>query len=1035
MHAPAEGQGDDNPATSHVGSTRVATLGTHIDPRPMQELFSNGAAARPSATAPIPEVLSNPFMTPLSDNSQAERARQTQPNSLPADAQKLEPSYRELHLASWNIGGTSIEDAVQATKRASERRKDIICFQEVPRRPTGWHTDLVDDMTVVQYRHDDDQWRGNAIAFSSECQILRRRGCRFGIWLRLRHAPTQNELWIASLRLSTGTTSDVTAEELQNVCSLLPPTLLPVIMLGDYNTQLRWTHISGTQGDLRPTEARSEYLLSQLGSCGMRMKAPTPDQWDIPTSRPRRTKAKGRQIDGIAYKGTRLTDVVVEIDSCKQIIGGDHERISTSLLLREGDRPPPHRVPTGPRVVIKQPPKILEMNQQTLQQLASSCTAPKPSSRYKDTTHVKALYKHAKQTGSDQAWKEAHKARRKAQEQWRKQKLEKAAQVNWQEYRSLKIKGGSEWTVHFVQAAEDKKQDPKRWTVNHFKQLFQQAEPRNQPRWTKAIDTGEHFSLEELREALQRGKRNKSVGEDMVSFELIHTLCEDSDTELAFLAWMERLRGGESLPEQWLRTIVTLLPKTEKPRGPGDLRPISIGSSAAKVFGTMLLLRTRRVIQPLGPAQCAHNGRQTSDYLYAAIRTFSLDTEWKMGLSWCRIDIRKAFDTLASDRTLQILRDRLPPSMFMEFKCWERLFNEGTALLRTPWGDESIPQGRGIRQGSVESPFLFAIAVETALYDAMAKPTWPRIIPAAPDMPVAELLFMDDTLLCSSTRDTMVTKYNILKEELQKWGLRVNPEKTAYYCSPHSTTPGPIKLDDETIHPMSSLTVFGIPLTVPLKPTTLMDSAMAKASKKFYANIETFTARAPLRGKLSMFRSIVAGAALWCASAITPTPQAMSSLNTLQMELISKAAGFRRKSHETWLDFRMRSLRSARSLMHTHAVERWSTTWLRRYWAYKGHIARALDRTHPPASSCMDSYRTLAWWRDQQSRPDGIKHTGTFFAYRTHEEEALNKASNNRDWRSLAKDPQAWKDQQTTWVNNMDLAWSSGRQLALPSHQ
>ena len=89
----------------------------------------------------------------------------------------------------------------------------------------------------------------------------------------------------------------------------------------------------------------------------MRMKAPAPDQWDIPTSRPRRTKAKGRQIDGIAYKGTRLTDVFVEIDSCKQIIGGDHERISTSLLLREGDRPPPHRVPTGPRVVIKQPPK------------------------------------------------------------------------------------------------------------------------------------------------------------------------------------------------------------------------------------------------------------------------------------------------------------------------------------------------------------------------------------------------------------------------------------------------------------------------------------------------------------------------------------------------------------------------------------------------------------------------------------------------------------------------------------------------------
>ena len=59
-----------------------------------------------------------------------------------------------------------------------------------------------------------------------------------------------------------------------------------------------------------------------------------------------------------------------------------------------------------------------------------------------------------------------------------------------------------------------------------------------------------------------------------MSFELIHALCEDVDTELSFLAWMERLRCGESLPPEWLRTIVTLLPKTEKPRGPGDLRPI-----------------------------------------------------------------------------------------------------------------------------------------------------------------------------------------------------------------------------------------------------------------------------------------------------------------------------------------------------------------------------------------------------------------------------------------------------------------------------
>ncbi|CAE7235616.1 unnamed protein product [Symbiodinium sp. CCMP2456] len=515
----------------------------------------------------------------------------------------LQP-YTKIPLACWNIGGTSPSDAVQSTRRAMETKPQILSIQEMPRREVGWHTEVIEDLTVVQYRHDDRQWRGNAIAYGSDFQVLRRRGCRFGMWLRLRHLPSSSEIWIGSLRLSTGVTSDVTADELQEVCKILPATLLPVILMGDFNTKLKWTDALDTQGDLLPTEARSEYVLSELGSCGLCMKAPIKLQWDVPTSRPRWTV----------------------------------------------------------------------------------------TSRLGETT------------------KGQLQARRGAQEEWRSERNERAASGHWQSFNALKPSSGHEWTVHYVEAAE----------------------ARQPPRWNKDIDTGNHFTLEDLREAILRGRKNKAVGEDVVPYELIQSLCEDETTEWAFLEWMERL---------------------------------------------------------------------------------SLDTEWHLGLSWCRIDIQKAFDTLARDRTLRLLRDRLPPEMFLEYRCWERLFYEGTAVIKTPWGDAEIPQGRGIRQGSVESPFLFSIAIEMALYDALQNKDWPKVIPAAPDIPLAELLFMDDTLLWAANRDFLLTKYRILKEELAKWGLKVNPEKTSYYCSPHSTTPGPIILDGQTI-----------------------------ASKKFYANKHIFLA-------------------------------------------------------------------------------------------------------------------------------------------------------------------------------------------------
>ena len=77
----------------------------------------------------------------------------------------------------------------------------------------------------------------------------------------------------------------------------------------------------------------------------------------------------------------------------------------------------------------------------------------------------------------------------------------------------------------------------------------------------------------------------------------------------------------------------------------------------------------------------------------------------------------------------------------------------------------------------------------------------------------------------------------------------------------------------------------------------------------------------------------------------------------------------------------------------------------------------------------MDSVRTLEWWTEKQR--SGIRHPGHFYPYHTNEEKALNRAAGGTPWRLAATDTARWAQCQEAWVQAMDVAWASGRQLAI----
>ena len=964
------------------------------------------------------------------------RATRPRPASAPVQAcpkRADEHRTQPLKLLSWNIGGKPVQDALTAIKVVHSLSDAVVCLQELPRTQAGWQTTKVDERyTLVQFRDDLRQWRGNGILFDPGCFVcLRRKANHVGIWVRLRHIATQVELWVGSARFSTGVTDDVTAEEVQELLALRPPQPQTVILMADFNTKMAWSRGGGgARGYFRPTSGRADNLLAEMESRGLQLCPPGEDQWDTPTSRPRRTGARGRQIDGVAISGVPLKCFDIE-EKTYTHIGGDHDRLSLTVEIA-GKGVGPSTATTGPRIVSGPLPSLVEVDQEILMKLAREHTKPKPGARYQDPPEVKQLYREAKRHGGEDRWKAAHKARRQAHDQWSRDKLARASQRSWKDYKDLKQQqSGTTWSVHMSEEAFAAGRDPQEWTISHFKALFTDASGKALPTWNRGRADSNPFSMEELELAVQNGKKGKAVGIDLTSSELVKSLMQDDQTACALLQWMENIRQGQPIPPQWLHTIVTLLPKIPAPNGPGDLRPISLGSAIGKVFGTMILRRTREAIQPIGPEQCSHSGRQTADYVYTAIRSFQLDTEWRWGLHWVKLDISKAFDSLDRARALTHLQKALPESMHLEFDSWRRLLLPGTATIRTPWGEQSIGQTRGIRQGAVESPWLFSLAMELALSEAQAHKEWPSTIGAAPDLGISDLLFMDDSLLWAGSQRDLKRKYALLSRSLATWGLMVNPKKTAYYASPHATERGALILDQVPVESRTSLEVMGVALSVPLKPAGLMDAALAKARKKYFASRDMLECRTPLKERLKLFSSTVAGAGLWYAAAVPPSPQGMGAVNSLQLELVARMAGFRRQSNESWLDYHTRSRRAARQILVNHQSPRWSTIWLQRYWRYKGHIARAADRAQPPASSLIDGFRTYPWWKQQQRMASGLRHPASFYPYLSNDELRLNRAAAQEDWRQLAKDPKAWQQAEAEWIRREDVAWTTGRQLTL----
>ena len=241
-------------------------------------------------------------------------------------------------------------------------------------------------------------------------------------------------------------------------------------------------------------------------------------------------------------------------------VGSDHEMVVQKLGLGKAVKAKFGRPNVRPREVVADPVLPPVIDQDALKEMARNCTRPYQGVAYRDPPHVKVFFQIARQTKQAEACKRALKGREVARQEWKQERIAAATNGDWRAYRENVKRGGKSWETHFTSSQADLGVDAHRAVHDHFRRMYM-GEPVP-PFPFVFVPRSPDFTLQELHEALAKGKPGKPTIGDEVSHELLIAIGRTDEGAGRLLAWYNRLlHGDEPVPADWGKAVMVLLPK------------------------------------------------------------------------------------------------------------------------------------------------------------------------------------------------------------------------------------------------------------------------------------------------------------------------------------------------------------------------------------------------------------------------------------------------------------------------------------------
>ena len=765
---------------------------------------------------------------------------------------------------------------------------------------------------------------------------------------------------------------------------------------------------------------------------------------------------RSRRLDYVSTSRKVLTQVR-PVPESRNLASSDHEAVVATLATKAANDRVQHKLIHHPMKIkalganIPSPPPAAHP-WDSLTALAMRVTEAYPKQRFQESSQLRQ-HRHKLVTGQiprdqqRQHWKLIQAAHKREKKRWDHAQAIKAAKGDWQAYRQSKQQPQQMQWGHKLILSQD-------WEANmvaHFQSIFcqQPSQQVNAEINTMREMLEQHCKQapyttvqeQELRDIQQKWRRKKATGPDRVSNEALSFFLSNPDTA-SKLIWTldDAIYKGQS-PTHQLQDITVLLPKTDHPTQWKDTRPITLNNTIDRTLSQLLLHRCNHMLQQQPPIhQFARTGKQASELLVTIRRMTRMARDWGFNLWILKIDIRKAFDAIKQTSVAAMVANKLHRTHPWEARAWLSIIHgQQLHVIPAPPACQTpvaIQQTNGVRQGSPDSPILFALKAEI-LNSTLQSQQTPPPVQGTPGPPHEGGQFMDDTYLWATDLTRLQRLATNLEKQLGDHGMSIQPDKTQFVQSHTTSTPATLRLGRETIQakpPHEPISVFNQPVSFQGNEGHLAAHLATKARIAFHRQSHILTSEAPIRAKLQLMATTVTTSALWGCESWPTHHTLLTSANTTQYRLVARAMGLKRRPGETGSDHYQRQIRRARLAIFKNHHIRWSTHILQAIWKLHGHVARQCTAAPDNVAQATLQWRNLRWWKAEQAKPQGTRHASRYNPFLDVERYIVHTAGLR--WQETAQHRPTWTLLQNSFVQAHDVPWSSGKQPSIQNlHQ